>query len=128
MEQGNASGGVRQVLRLEGACVLGLCLLAWARLDGSWGVFALCFLLPDLAMLGYLGGARAGALAYNLAHAYPLPLLLLGAGGMTGQRMLLLAGLLWAAHIGFDRMLGYGLKYARGFGFTHLGRIGRAGG
>ena len=33
--------------------------------------------------------------------------------------------MIWLAHIGFDRALGYGLKYATGFGFTHLGRIGR---
>jgi len=32
----------------------------------------------------------------------------------------------WAAHIGFDRMLGYGLKDTTVFGDTHLGR-GRAG-
>lgn len=35
------------------------------------------------------------------------------------------AGLIWCAHIGFDRALGYGLKYPEGFGFTHLGRIGQ---
>ena len=34
-------------------------------------------------------------------------------------------GLIWIAHIGMDRMLGYGLKYASGFGDTHLGRIGQ---
>ncbi len=34
--------------------------------------------------------------------------------------------LIWLAHIGIDRALGYGLKYADGFGFTHLGRIGKA--
>lgn len=33
--------------------------------------------------------------------------------------------LIWIAHIGFDRTLGYGLKYDSGFKFTHLGRIGR---
>lgn len=35
------------------------------------------------------------------------------------------AGIIWTAHIGFDRMMGYGLKYSAGFGFTHLGVIGR---
>ena len=33
--------------------------------------------------------------------------------------------LIWFAHIGFDRMLGYGLKHGAGFRFTHLGRIGK---
>lgn len=35
-----------------------------------------------------------------------------------------LLALIWTAHIGFDRALGYGLKYATAFGETHLGRLG----
>jgi hypothetical protein len=35
--------------------------------------------------------------------------------------------MIWMAHIGIDRALGYGLKYSEGFGFTHLGRIGKQG-
>ena len=31
--------------------------------------------------------------------------------------------LIWTAHIGFDRMLGYGLKDVSGFKKTHLQRI-----
>jgi hypothetical protein len=33
--------------------------------------------------------------------------------------------MIWMAHIGIDRALGYGLKYSAGFGFTHMGRIGQ---
>jgi hypothetical protein len=33
--------------------------------------------------------------------------------------------LVWFAHIGLDRALGYGLEYDTGFHDTHLGRIGR---
>jgi hypothetical protein len=32
---------------------------------------------------------------------------------------------IWLAHIGFDRALSYGLKYADAFSHTHLGTIGR---
>jgi hypothetical protein len=32
--------------------------------------------------------------------------------------------LIWVNHIGVDRLLGYGLKYPAGFGWTHLGRMG----
>jgi Domain of unknown function (DUF4260) len=35
------------------------------------------------------------------------------------------AVVIWLAHCGIDRALGYGLKYQAGFGFTHLGRVGR---
>lgn len=31
--------------------------------------------------------------------------------------------LIWLAHIGMDRMLGYGLKYPTDFKDTHLGRL-----
>jgi hypothetical protein len=39
--------------------------------------------------------------------------------------MPLFVACIWAAHVGFDRMLGYGLKYGTSFGDTHLGRRGR---
>ncbi len=32
---------------------------------------------------------------------------------------------IWFAHLGFDRLLGYGLKYPTTFGDTHLGMSGR---
>jgi hypothetical protein len=35
--------------------------------------------------------------------------------------MLLQASLIWFAHIGFDRALGFGLKFPLGFRVTHLG-------
>jgi hypothetical protein len=39
--------------------------------------------------------------------------------------LVLSIAMIWLAHIGIDRALGYGLKYFAGFGFTHLGRIGK---
>jgi hypothetical protein len=32
--------------------------------------------------------------------------------------------LIWIGHIGFDRVLGYGLKYPTAFRDTHLGQLG----
>jgi hypothetical protein len=84
------------------------------------------FLAPDLSFLGYLGGPRAGASAYNVLHTLAGPLLLAAAGMLLPAFVLVPLSVIWAAHIGFDRLLGYGLKYAAGFGFTHLGPIGRA--
>ena len=76
-------------------------------------------------MLFYLLGPRIGAGAYNVAHTYALALPLALIGFLAGQSAILAVGLIWVAHIGFDRSLGYGLKYPTGFGDTHLGRIGR---
>jgi hypothetical protein len=66
-----------------------------------------------------------GCIAYNLAHTYALALALTLAGFLAGVPAAAAGGLIWIAHIGFDRALGYGLKYSSGFGDTHLGRIGR---
>ncbi|HEX5462890.1 MAG TPA: DUF4260 domain-containing protein [Steroidobacteraceae bacterium] len=122
---GAATGGVKRVLRLEGIMILLVSLSLYQRLAGSWEIFALCFLLPDVSFAGYLRGPRAGALAYNCAHSYVGPLLCAALGFVTGSHACLLATLIWSGHVGFDRALGYGLKYSEGFGFTHLGRIGR---
>ena len=83
------------------------------------------FFAPDLGMLGYLAGPRPGAAVYNALHLYGGGLLLFAAGMAGGWPMATAAGALWMAHVGFDRMLGYGLKLPSGFRDTHLGRIGR---
>jgi hypothetical protein len=125
-EQAAAAGGVRAVLRLEGAVVLGVALAAYAQFGLGWGVFALWLLAPDLSLLGYLAGPRVGAALYNAAHSYAGPVLLLALGVLAAMPWAVAGSLVWLAHIGMDRALGYGLKYAAGFAFTHLGRIGRA--
>ena len=122
---GATSGGVRFVLRLEGLCVLIAASVAYSKFGLGWGTFALFFLTPDLSFLGYLAGPKFGAVSYNLAHSYVGAVACLVAGFVLPTPTLLSAGIIWFAHIGFDRALGYGLKYAEGFGFTHLGRIGR---
>jgi hypothetical protein len=126
---GNANnavtGGVRTLLRLEGAAVLGISLAAYAQWGQGWGLFALLFLLPDMAFLAYLAGPGVGAAAYNASHAYLAALALLAAGLLGAQPLTLALGLIGCAHIGFDRMLGYGLKYSEGLYSTHLGQRGR---
>ena len=119
------SGNLRTTLRVEGACVLALALLFYSRTGVGWGWFALFFLAPDISFAGYLAGPRVGAVIYNIVHSYIAPLTLLGAGTLTGMPLAPTAAIIWLAHIGFDRVLGYGLKYSSGFGDTHLGRIGR---
>jgi hypothetical protein len=123
---GYVKGGPKVLLQLEGLGVLALSVTAYAISGFGWAWFALFFLAPDLTMLGYLGGRAFGAAAYNLGHSYLGPMLLLGAGVALHIPLALNVGLIWAAHIGFDRMLGYGLKYSEGFGFTHLGAKGKA--
>ena len=122
---GAVTGGARTLLRLEGLVLfIGMTLLYYIW-DGSWWVYALLFFVPDLSFAGYLGGPRTGALVYNAAHSYLAPVAIMTGGFATASPLILSIAMIWLAHIGFDRALGYGLKYATGFAFTHLGRIGR---
>ena len=122
---GTVTGGPRTLLRFEGLCVLIAASLAYGQQSVGWWLYAVLFLAPDLAMLGYLGGRRVGAIVYNVGHLYALPLACIACGGITQSPTVMAVGLIWAAHIGFDRALGYGLKYAEGFGVSHLGVMGK---
>jgi len=123
---GTTTGAVRVVLRIEGLVVLVAALIAYSRFGAGWALFAVTFLAPDLSFAGYLGGSRIGAIAYNAAHSYIGAVASLAAAMIFPDVVPLAIGLIWSAHIGFDRALGYGLKYSSGFGVTHLGLIGRA--
>ena len=117
--------GVRAILRLEGAAAFAAAIAAYAHAGYSWPLFALLILAPDLAMLPYLIGPRAGAFAYNLVHTYALALPFAVAAFAFGSPLATAIGLIWITHIGMDRMLGYGLKYVSGFGDTHLSFFGK---
>ena len=122
---GAVTGGLRILLRLEGLTLLAGMLLLYGVRGELWWLFVLLFLAPDLSFLAYLSDPRNGAIGYNAAHSYLVPVALMTAGFALGLPMMLSIAMIWLAHIGMDRALGYGLKYARGFGFTHLGRIGK---
>ena len=122
---GAATGGVRDLLRWEGAALfVGMTLFFWIS-GAPWQIYALFFFVPDLSFLAYLAGPRVGAAIYNTVHATVAPLLLALAGMLTAEPLAGSIALVWFAHIGLDRALGYGLKYDAGFRFTHLGRIGK---
>ena len=121
----HVTGAPRTWLRLEGLTVLAASLVAYHWQLGSWTVFGALFLVPDIAMLGYLANPVLGARLYNLAHSYVGPIFLVMYGLGVGRGDVLPYACIWTAHAGFDRMLGYGLKYPAHFEDTHLGRIGR---
>ena len=122
---GSATGAVRILLRLEGLSVLLLCLLLYAKLGAGWHAFFLLFLIPDLSLIAYTAGIKFGSIAYNAAHSYCGALTCIVIGILLPSPGALSAGIIWCAHIGFDRALGYGLKYPTNFRDTHLGTIGR---
>lgn len=110
--------------RFEGFVFLVLALWLHTALGASWWIFALFVLVPDISMLAYLKNARWGALAYNAAHTYAAPILGFIAGYLLNEPYLMYGSVAWFAHIGADRLLGFGLKLPTDFKDTHLGRIG----
>ncbi|MGD2060607.1 MAG: DUF4260 domain-containing protein [Acidimicrobiia bacterium] len=111
------------LLRLEGLALLVTSIWVFVGSGESWWVFGILMLVPDVTMVGYLHSAELGAATYNLGHTSVGPALLVAWAVISGSSFLVGLGAIWLAHIGFDRLAGYGLKYRDGFGHTHLGRI-----
>lgn len=112
----------RIMLHLEGLAVFIAVVAAYIHLHGNGWTFALLLLTPDLSMLGYLKDLRTGAFTYNVVHFYGLPVALLTGSFLGDWEQGMLLALIWLAHIGMDRALGYGLKYDTEFKDTHIGR------
>ena len=111
------------LLRVEGLALLAGAVAVYYDQGWSWLAFALLLLVPDMSMLGSVAGPRTGALVYNVIHTTALPLAVLGASLLadipTGTQI----AVVWLAHIGMDRTVGYGLKYPVSFKETHLQRV-----
>lgn len=112
----------RQILRAEGLVCLLLACALYQMQGFSWLTFGLWFFLPDVAILVYaFVNERVGMRAYNLTHSTAGAGLLAVLGLVSNTPMFFQAALIWFAHIGFDRALGYGLKFPMGFRVTHPG-------
>jgi len=122
---GAVKGAPHAWLRLEGALVFILSILLYAHAGASWWRFLLLLLVPDVAMAGYWLGARWGAVCYNAAHSYVGPVALISISVVSGKTEWIPYLLIWSAHIGMDRALGYGLKYPDSFKQTHLSWLGK---
>ncbi len=114
---------VRYLLRVEGLAIAAIAAVLYARTGASWWLFAALWLAPDLSILGYLAGPCRGSRIYNTVHTHTLPITLAFAAILLHANALLPFALIWVNHIGVDRLMGYGLKFSKGFGWTHLGRM-----
>ena len=111
---------IRLILQAEGAALAAFAIWFYAGTEAGWWMFALLILAPDLAMVGYLRGPALGAQLYNAAHTTLAPAILFAVGWLAGWAWTLPVALIWAAHIGIDRAIGYGLKDVTAFKRTHL--------
>ena len=111
------------LLRVEGVALLVLSVLLYRVNGGGWLIFGVLLLAPDLSMLGYLAGPRVGAAIYNALHTYAMPAVVGALGTIFASPLMVAVALIWFAHIGMDRTVGYGLKYPSSFKDTHLERV-----
>lgn len=98
-------------------------LFIYLRNESAWWYPAL-FVGPDISMVGYAINNKVGAGLYNFFHSKALGVALGIIGYFNAMPLLLTLGVVIIGHSAFDRAMGYGLKYNRGFKFTHLGEIG----
>lgn len=113
----------RVLLHLEGGVVAVAAIALYFHFGYPWWLLVVLALAPDLSMLGYVAGPVAGRATYDAAHTYAMPVALAAAGVFGDSDVAVQVGLIWAAHIGIDRAIGYGLKYRTGFEDTHLQRV-----
>jgi uncharacterized protein DUF4260 len=113
----------RVLLRLEGLAVLVGSLVLYFHADFGWLLLVVLFFAPDLSFAAYGLGPRLGSVAYDALHTEIFPVALGVAGVVAGSERSAQLALIWLGHIGMDRALGYGLKYATAFKDTHLGRV-----
>ena len=115
---------VKAILHLEGAVVLAASVwFYFFQVDGGWVLFAVLILAPDLSMIGFVKDTRLGSITYNLIHSYVLAVVALVIGVATDTNLVTTLALILSAHVGLDRSLAYGLKYASNFKDTHMQRV-----
>ncbi|HET8810922.1 MAG TPA: DUF4260 domain-containing protein [Flavobacteriaceae bacterium] len=117
---------MKTVLKLEEFAMFLLGIYAFSLLDFAWWWFLVLLLAPDIGTLGYLFGNKTGAFCYNLFHHKGIAILVYFFGIFIQNEILQLIGVILFSHASLDRIFGYGLKYEKGFKFTHLGNLSTA--
>ncbi|NJK71822.1 MAG: DUF4260 domain-containing protein [Thermales bacterium] len=85
----------------------------------NWWIIIL-FWFPDVSFAGYLINKKVGAISYNITHFYGTAIILWLIAFFANNSNLSYLAMIQLAHISFDRLLGFGLKYPNSFQKTHL--------
>ncbi|MGB6153648.1 MAG: DUF4260 domain-containing protein [Pricia sp.] len=116
------------LLKIEEILMFTLGIYLFALLPFEWWWFLILLLTPDIGMVGYIFGNKTGAVLYNLFHHKGVAIAVYLLGSYLSLPLCQLAGIVLFSHSAMDRIFGYGLKYDKGFKFTHLGEIGSTNG
>ncbi|HVM88720.1 MAG TPA: DUF4260 domain-containing protein [Puia sp.] len=116
---------MKNILKLEELAMFLFSIYLFNQLHFSWWWYLILILLPDISMAGYIINNTIGAACYNTAHHKGVALIVYMVGLCLHHESIQLAGIILFGHSSMDRIMGYGLKYDKGFKFTHLGEIGK---
>lgn len=116
---------MKTLIILEEVAMALFSIFIFSTLPCVWWWYPVLILAPDISAVGYLVNNKMGAVLYNLFHHKALGLSCICIGYLLRNDSWILAGAILFGHSSFDRALGYGLKYFKGFKFTHLGEIGK---
>ena len=106
---GTVTGTPRRWLRLEGAVLLAGSLIAYSATRQPWWLVPLALLAPDLLMVGYFHGTRLGGTAIQPCPRHGAASCHGRLGWWQSRPLVVALGLIWLAHMGIDRLFGYGL-------------------
>ena len=115
---------MKRTIQAEELLLFLLSLYGLYLLNAEWWFYVLLLLGPDVSMIAYLAGNKAGAIVYNIFHHRGLAVLIFLIGFITQFWIVQVIGIILFGHSSMDRLFGYGLKYFSGFKDTHLGKIG----
>ncbi len=115
---------MKNILKLEELAMFALGIFMYGLLGYPWWLFLVLILTPDIGMLGYLFNPRLGAIGYNILHHKGIAILLYFFGMYLSFPVIEMIGVILFTHSSMDRIFGYGLKFDKGFKYTHLGEIG----
>ena len=114
------------LLKIESGVTALLFALLFVIIGGyDWWWLLVLFFAIDISAIGYLISPKVGAMTYNIGHTYVFPSVLFIVFLVTRIDWMQFVSLLWLFHISVDRTIGFGLKYPKGFSFTHLGVLGK---
>lgn len=116
---------MKAILKLEEVAMMaiGIYFLSMYNSELPVWLWVILFFAPDISMLGYLINTKIGATCYNIFHHKGIAIALAITGYYLRYDLITATGILLFAHASFDRIMGYGLKYADSFKNTHLGSL-----
>ena len=114
---------MKKVIQLEELGMFLLSIYLFSRLPFAWWWYPALILVPDVSMVGYAFGNKAGAISYNFIHHKAVAVVVYIAGLQWQSEWWQLSGLILFGHSSMDRLMGYGLKTFKGFKSTHLGEL-----